>query len=66
MRNPVIATLLHTLAVAVALVVAWLLIHWFGIENQNLMVVIGLLVIALEKLIRAVGAVPVKDWVNGD
>jgi hypothetical protein len=54
----------HVVAVGVALGVAFLVIQWFGIESEWAMGTIGLLIVALEKLVRAHPSIPVTDYVN--
>ena len=58
------SVLLHTLAVAVALGVAVVLAKLFGIDSQWVIGALGLLMIALEKLVRAWDKIPVGDFVN--
>lgn len=59
-----LSVLLHTVAVAVALGVALVLVKILGVDSPVVMTVIGLVVVALEKLIRESPSIPVDDYVN--
>lgn len=64
MTNPWKATIMHVIAVAVSLGVATILIKLLGVDSPVVMGVIGLVVVALEKLVRAHNGIGVKDYVN--
>lgn len=58
------SVVLHTVAVAMALGVAWVLAKLLGIESPIVSSVLALVVVALEKLVRAWDKIPVGDFVN--
>ena len=64
MPDSLVKSLKHTLAVVVALGVASALVRLMGVDSPVVQGVIGLVVVALEKFVRADERVPVKDFVN--
>jgi len=57
-------TILHVIAVGVAVGVAMILIRVLHVDNEVIAAVIALIVVALEKLIRAHPSIPVSDYIN--
>lgn len=64
MKNAIISTLLHTLVVATALFVAVILVRLLGVDSESVTVAVGLVLVALEKFLRASPNVPINDFVN--
>lgn len=64
MRQALLSTLLHIVAVAVPLVVAFVLIKLVGVENQVAQGAIALVLVGLEKFVRTHEKIPVGDYVN--
>lgn len=58
------STVIHVIAVAVSLAVAVVLVKVLNVESEVAQGAIALLVVALEKLVRAVPIIPVHDYVN--
>ncbi len=56
--------LLHLFAVALPLLVAFVLINLFHVDNSVIQGLIGLACIAVEKFIRENNSIPIDDWVN--
>ena len=64
MPDSLVKSLKHPLAVVVPLGVAYALVRLMGVDSPVVQGVIGLVVVALEKFVRADERVPVKDFVN--
>lgn len=63
MKEAFVKTFLHTLELAVAIGAAWVLTQLFNLDNESLMLVIGIALNALTKFARA-SEFPVGDYVN--
>lgn len=58
------STLMHTLELIVCLGGSWLVLHFFGVNDEMKATVLGIVVSGLSKFARASDSVPIGDFVN--
>ena len=66
LKTALLSMLLHTIEVAVCFLVAFCALHWFGQLNGVTEAVVGLVLVAIAKFIRAYEKCPTPDYVNPD
>ncbi len=63
-KEALVATLIHSVELAVCLGAAWLAVNFLGVSGEGQMALVALVVAAIAKFARAHEDIPVGDYVN--
>lgn len=58
------STMLHTIELTVCMAAAFIVLHFFGVNDSMKSTILGILVNTLAKFARSSDAVPVNDYIN--